>query len=88
MAVNMLAKTPMAKVAAKPCTCGLSSTLPANQNRTPHDRSVVTHGGRVLTVSATGRTIGEARNKVYSNMQRISFSGCHFRKDIALTEVH
>ena len=56
--------------------------------RVAHDRNVVTHGGRVLTVSATGRTIGEARNKVYSNMQRISFSGCHFRKDIALTEVN
>ena len=56
--------------------------------RVAHDRSVVTHGGRVLTVSATGRTIGEARNKVYSNMQRIGFSGCHFRKDIALTEVN
>lgn len=56
--------------------------------RVAHDSSVVTHGGRVLTVSATGRTIGEARNKVYSNIQRISFSGCHFRKDIALTEVN
>ena len=56
--------------------------------RVAHDRSVVTHGGRVLTVSATGRTIGEARKKVYSNIQRISFSGCHFRKDIALTEVN
>jgi len=56
--------------------------------RVAHDSRVVTHGGRVLTVSATGRTIGEARKKVYSNIQRISFSGCHFRKDIALTEVN
>jgi len=45
---------------------------------------VVTNGGRVLTVVATGRTIAEARKKVYSNISRISFEGAHYRKDIAL----
>lgn len=45
---------------------------------------VLTSGGRVLTVVATGKTIAEAREKVYSNIGRIHFEGCHYRRDIAL----
>lgn len=44
---------------------------------------VLTNGGRVLTVVATGRTIAEAREKVYHNIPRIHFQGCHYRRDIA-----
>jgi len=44
---------------------------------------ILTSGGRVLTVVATGRTIAEARQKVYNNISRIHFEGCHYRKDIA-----
>jgi phosphoribosylamine--glycine ligase len=44
---------------------------------------VMTKGGRVLTVVATGSTITEAREKVYSNLPRIHFEGCHYRTDIA-----
>jgi phosphoribosylamine--glycine ligase len=43
----------------------------------------VTAGGRVLTVVATGSTIAEARAKVYSNIPRIHFEGCYYRRDIA-----
>ena len=45
---------------------------------------VFTNGGRVLTVVARGKTIAEAREKVYANIPRIHFDGCHYRKDIAL----
>jgi phosphoribosylamine--glycine ligase len=45
---------------------------------------VLTGGGRVLTVVAMGKTIAEAREKVYANITRIHFEGCHYRKDIAL----
>jgi phosphoribosylamine--glycine ligase len=45
---------------------------------------VVTSGGRVLTVVAKGKTLAEAREKVYANIPRIHFEGCHYRKDIAL----
>lgn len=48
---------------------------------------ILTDGGRVLTVTAVGRTISQARDKVYSNIGRIQFEGCHYRKDIALREV-
>ncbi len=44
---------------------------------------ILTNGGRVLTVVAMGKTIAEAREKVYANIPRIHFEGCHYRKDIA-----
>ena len=44
---------------------------------------IVTSGGRVLTVVATGKTIKEAKEKVYANLPRIHFEGCYYRKDIA-----
>ncbi len=47
---------------------------------------VLTNGGRVLTVVAAGKTIAEAREKVYKNISRIHFEGCHYRKDIAQIE--
>jgi phosphoribosylamine--glycine ligase len=48
------------------------------------DGSLVTAGGRVLTVSATGATIEEAREKAYRNVQRLRFAGMHYRRDIGL----
>jgi phosphoribosylamine--glycine ligase len=45
---------------------------------------VITNGGRVLVVVASGKTIAEAREKVYNNISLINFEGCHYRKDIAL----
>jgi phosphoribosylamine--glycine ligase len=51
--------------------------------RLAEDDSVVTSGGRVLTVAAVGANLNEARMKAYRNVQRIHFTGCHYRKDIA-----
>jgi phosphoribosylamine--glycine ligase len=48
---------------------------------------VYTDGGRVLTVTATGKDMAEARAKVYRNIERIKFEGSHYRTDIALREV-
>ena len=48
--------------------------------------TIYTDGGRVLTVAATGRTLAEARSKVYLNLPRIHFEGCHYRGDIAARE--
>jgi phosphoribosylamine--glycine ligase len=45
---------------------------------------VLTNGGRVLTVVAMGKTLDEAREKVYANIPWIQFEGCHYRRDIAL----
>jgi len=48
------------------------------------DREILTSGGRVLTVMARGKSLAEAREKVYANVPRINFEGCHYRRDIAL----
>jgi phosphoribosylamine--glycine ligase len=47
------------------------------------DGSVVTSGGRVITVVAGARTLADARAKVYRNVQRIHFSKAYYRSDIA-----
>ena len=44
---------------------------------------VVTHGGRVLGVTALGDTIRTARDRVYDAVRRISFDGAYYRRDIA-----
>ncbi len=49
-------------------------------------RKVCTAGGRVLTVVATGKSVAEAREKVYLNLPHINFENCHYRKDIAAEE--
>ncbi|HEY48903.1 MAG TPA: phosphoribosylamine--glycine ligase [Dehalococcoidia bacterium] len=47
------------------------------------DGVMLTAGGRVLTVTATGATVGEARERVYENITAIHFKDYHYRKDIA-----
>jgi phosphoribosylamine--glycine ligase len=51
------------------------------------DLQVYTDGGRVLTVTATGKNIAECRAKAYRNLPKIHFEGCHYRHDIAAREV-
>ncbi len=46
----------------------------------------LTHGGRVLGVTAFGKDFSEARRHVYQAITRISFPGMHFRKDIGASE--
>ncbi|MFO8010627.1 MAG: phosphoribosylamine--glycine ligase [Dehalococcoidia bacterium] len=48
------------------------------------DGRIVTSGGRVITVAAKGATLIGAREKVYSNVSRIDFDGCWYRRDIAM----
>ena len=51
------------------------------------DGQIVTDGGRVLTLVATGKTLKHARDKVYSNIKYVHFEGCHYRTDIAAREI-
>ncbi len=44
---------------------------------------VVTAGGRVLSVSATGSSIAEARDRAYDASWRLSFEGMRLRSDVA-----
>jgi len=47
------------------------------------DGTLVTSGGRVLSLAARGQTLAEAVQKVYEAAAHISFEGMHYRKDIA-----
>ncbi|MDX9871403.1 MAG: phosphoribosylamine--glycine ligase [Clostridia bacterium] len=47
------------------------------------DGRLVTAGGRVLSVTALGRDLQAAREKAYRQVEKISFSGAQFRRDIA-----
>ena len=44
---------------------------------------VVTSGGRILTVTASGSTHQDARSRVYANVERIGFDNAYYRRDIA-----
>jgi phosphoribosylamine--glycine ligase len=46
------------------------------------DGKLVTAGGRVLTVTATGKTLKEAKEKAYKAVEKIHFEKAHYRKDI------
>ncbi|MCX5770615.1 MAG: phosphoribosylamine--glycine ligase [Candidatus Hydrogenedentes bacterium] len=46
------------------------------------DGQLVTNGGRVLNVTATGPDIASTIEKAYRGVRRITFEGAHFRTDI------
>jgi phosphoribosylamine---glycine ligase len=45
---------------------------------------IVTNGGRVLGVTGTGPTVADAREQAYAGVDRITFAGARYRRDIAL----
>ncbi len=47
------------------------------------DGTLVTAGGRVLAVTATGPTVAEARANAYAGVDKIRIDGAHHRTDIA-----
>ncbi|HET6918518.1 MAG TPA: phosphoribosylamine--glycine ligase [Jiangellaceae bacterium] len=44
---------------------------------------LVSSGGRVLSVTATGADLAQARGRAYTAVERIRLEGSHFRRDIA-----
>jgi phosphoribosylamine---glycine ligase len=47
------------------------------------DGQIVTSGGRVLGVTALGDSIADAQKRAYEATRKITFTGIHFRSDIA-----
>lgn len=45
-------------------------------------RTILTDGGRVLSVTALGKTIAEAQHRAYEAIKLIEFDGMHYRRDI------
>ena len=60
----------------------LSDTVVFHAGTRKNAEKTVTHGGRVLGVTALGETIAEAIDRTYNAVQRIEWQGVHFRKDI------
>lgn len=50
--------------------------------------TVVTSGGRVLGVTALGKDLQDAQKKVYGAIQKISFDGAHYRRDIGAKAIY
>jgi phosphoribosylamine--glycine ligase len=50
-----------------------------------NDGRLVTNGGRLLGVTATGATLGDARARAYEAADLIRIPGARRREDIALT---
>ena len=46
------------------------------------NKNLVTNGGRVLGVTATGNNLEEALKNAYKAVEKISFEGMYYRKDI------
>jgi len=48
------------------------------------DGQWVTNGGRVMGITSLGKNMKEATSKVYRAINKISFEGMHYRKDIGI----
>ena len=46
------------------------------------NKKILTSGGRVLGVTAKGKTLEEAKNKAYKLINNIHFDGAQYRNDI------
>jgi phosphoribosylamine--glycine ligase len=55
---------------------------------TKAEEEIITDGGRVLTIAARGENLADARSRIYANLPRLHFEGCHYRKDIATIQNH
>jgi phosphoribosylamine--glycine ligase len=44
--------------------------------------TLVTDGGRVLSVTALGNTISDAQKRAYQALDKVKFDGMHYRRDI------
>jgi phosphoribosylamine---glycine ligase len=52
------------------------------------DNTIVTNGGRVLGVTALGRDLPDAIDRVYRAVEKIHWDGVHYRTDIGRKAVH
>ena len=60
-----------------------AGTLVFHAGTAEKDGGIVTAGGRVLNVVGVAKDIRTAVDKAYAGVEKISFEGVHYRKDIA-----
>jgi phosphoribosylamine---glycine ligase len=60
-----------------------AGTLVFHAGTALHGETLVTNGGRILDVTATGESLAEARERAYAGCELITFAGARYRMDIA-----
>jgi phosphoribosylamine--glycine ligase len=63
---------------------GTAYVLHAGTRLADDGETVLSAGGRVLSVTATGKDLTEARSRAYAAVDKIDLRGSHHRSDIAL----
>jgi phosphoribosylamine--glycine ligase len=63
---------------------GTAYVLHAGTRLADDGTTVLSAGGRVLSVTATGKDLTQARSRAYAAVDKITLRGSHFRRDIAL----
>lgn len=67
---------------------GLDNVQVFHAGTSMKDGKVVTNGGRVLAVTALGKNAPEAQKAVYGAIQKLSFEGAHYRRDIGAKAIY
>ncbi|MBT2698703.1 phosphoribosylamine--glycine ligase [Bacillus sp. ISL-40] len=57
-------------------------TIVFHAGTTQEKGAIVTNGGRVLGITAIGENLGQARELAYQSVEKVSFTGAHYRTDI------
>ncbi|MFH1477221.1 MAG: phosphoribosylamine--glycine ligase [Verrucomicrobiota bacterium] len=70
-------------IAGLQTTAALGGTIVFHAGTKQEGGQIVTAGGRVLGVTALGRTLRETAAKAYQAVERITFQDAHYRRDIA-----
>ena len=52
------------------------------------DGKIATNGGRVLGVTALGKDLQEAQKAAYGAIEKLSFAGAHYRRDIGAKAIY
>jgi len=63
---------------------GMNNVQVFHAGTTIHNGKIVTNGGRVLGITATGKGLQDAKNTAYGAIEKLSFEGAHYRKDIGV----
>lgn len=67
---------------------GLQDVVVFHAGTKEQDGDIVTSGGRVLGVTALGKTIAKAKTAAYEAVDQITFEGAYCRRDIADKAIH
>lgn len=65
-----------------PDCCDIKDVVVFHAGTKSADNDTVTSGGRVLAITAYGPTLQEALNSAYAGVEKVSFKGKTFRRDI------